>query len=133
MLDLLITTIAISFLSTYIFIPYFIKFLRKAGIVGVDMNKFNSPEVPEMGAPVVVLGFLAGIFFYTWISVFVYHNTSQLIEVLAAITTILIITIVGMFDDLSVLFKNKEQAKFRNHKRSGLRQWQKPLLTLPAA
>src|SRR3989304_9855906 len=133
MSELLVATIVISFLSTFLFVPYFIRFLRRAGIVGRDMNKVNKPEVPEMGAPMIVLGFLAGIFFYTWVNVFIYKNTQQLIEVLAAISTILIITIVGMFDDLSVLLNERGKGKFKNHKRMGLRQWQKPLLTLPAA
>ena len=133
MLDVLFATIVISFLATYMTIPYFIRFLNRAGIVGRDMNKLNKPEVPEMGAPIVVLGFLTGIFFYTWINVFVYKNIQQLIEILAAVSTILIITIIGMFDDLSILFKARGQGKFKNHKRIGLRQWQKPLLTLPAA
>ncbi len=133
MLDLLIATVVISFLSTYMFAPYFIRFLRRAGIVGRDMNKIDKPEVPEMGAPIVVVGFLAGIFFYTWINIFVYKNTQHLIEVLAAISTVLIITIIGMFDDLSVLFKSRSKGKLKNHKRVGIRQWQKALMTLPAA
>ncbi len=133
MLELLLVTIAISFLSTYIFAPYFIRFLRKAGIVGRDVNKLDKPEVAEMGAPVVVLGFLAGIFFYTWVNVFVFKETQHLISILSAISTILIITIIGMFDDLSVLFKERSVGKLKSHKRVGLKQWQKPLLTLPAA
>ncbi len=122
-----------SFLATILITPKFIKFLSAAGIAGKDIQKRDRPTVPEMGGPAVITGFLAGIFLFIWIKVFLYGQLKGLIELFAAITTILIITIIGMFDDLSSLSKRAGKDKFGNLKRIGLKQWQKPLLTLPAA
>lgn len=126
---LFVISLVLAFLTTYLMMPKFILFLNKAGIVGIDIQKKEKPTVAEMGGPAVIMGFLAGVFFYVWTNVFLYSNVSNLIELFAGITTILIITLVGIFDDLSVLLK-----KAKGHfKRIGLKQWQKPLLTLPAA
>lgn len=133
MIDILLVTIFISFSVGLIFAPRFIKFFRSAGIVGVDMHKKKRPEVPEMGAPIVMAGFLAGIFFFIWIKVFIWQDMQNLIELFAGISTVLIIMTIGIFDDLTVLLKRRVKGRFKKYKRIGLKQWQKPLLTLPAA
>lgn len=130
----LIIAVLISFATVILLTPKFIRFLGAAGIVGRDLQKKNKPIIAEMGAPAVITGFLAGIFFFVWVKVFLYGEMQGLVEIFAAISTILIITIIGMFDDLSCLQHKKETtAGFKKFKRLGLKQWQKPLLTLPAA
>lgn len=130
----LIIAILISFFVAFFITPKFIRFLGAAGIVGRDVQKKKKPIVAEMGGPVVLTGFLAGIFFFVWTKVFLYGEIQGLVEIFAAISTILIITIIGVFDDLSCLQHRKEgRAGFKKFKRIGLKQWQKPLLTLPAA
>ncbi len=123
----------VSWLSALFITPKFIKFLSATGIVGKDIQKKEKPIIPEMGGPAVLFGFLGGVFLFIWIKVFLYGEVVGLVELFAAITTILIITIIGMFDDLSSLSKRAGKDKFGNLKRIGLKQWQKPLLTLPAA
>lgn len=90
------------------------------------MQKPDKPEIPEMGGPAVIAGFLSGIFLFIWIKVFLYGKTDLLLEIFAGITTVLIIFLVGMLDDISGIKRIKG-------KRIGLKQWQKPLLTLPAS
>lgn len=139
--------VVVSFAAALFVTPKFIRFLEAAGISGRDIQKRQKPTIAEMGGPAVLTGFLAGIFFYIWAKVFLYGEVQNLVELFAGITTILIITIIGMFDDLSSLTRSagridnfgnlrlsdKSQGTFGNLKRIGLKQWQKPLLTLPAA
>lgn len=125
--------VMVSFAAALLITPKFIRFLEAAGIMGRDIQKREKPTIAEMGGPAVLTGFLAGIFFYIWVKVFLYGEVENLIELFAGITTILIITIIGMFDDLSGLARRNKIDNFGNLKRIGLKQWQKPLLTLPAA
>jgi UDP-N-acetylglucosamine--dolichyl-phosphate N-acetylglucosaminephosphotransferase len=115
-----------SFLVTFFATPYFIKFLREISLVGIDVQKKEKPKIPEMGGPVVLAGFVSGIFLFIWIKVFLYGETQKLVEVFAGICTILLISLIGIFDDLSARAR-------KGLKRKGLKQWQKPLFTLPAA
>ncbi|MCD6403835.1 MAG: UDP-N-acetylglucosamine--dolichyl-phosphate N-acetylglucosaminephosphotransferase [Nanoarchaeota archaeon] len=117
----------VAFFSTLFITPRFSKFLRAIGAVGIDVHKRDKRKVPEMGGPVVLFGFLAGSFLFLWAQVFLFGRR-EVVDVLAVISTALITTLIGMIDDLGVLLKKRE-----GFKRIGLKQWQKPLLTLPAA
>lgn len=129
----LIIAMIISLVITLRMTPKLIEFLKAAGITGKDIQKKNKPVIAEMGGPAVLIGFLSGIFFLIWLKVFLYGEQQNLVELFAAITTILIITLIGIFDDLSSLTRKGKIDRFGNLKRLGLKQWQKPLLTLPAA
>jgi UDP-N-acetylglucosamine--dolichyl-phosphate N-acetylglucosaminephosphotransferase len=75
--------------------------LKKAGIVGKNMNSEKQEEVAEMGGLVIVAGFGAGIF--TVIAVKTFFNifpSVDLISILIALSTILIVVLIGIFDDL---------------------------------
>ncbi len=118
---LLFLSISLSFLTTFFITPLWIKKAKKAGLVGKDMNKLGKPEVAEMGGICVAVGFLVGIFFYIGITTFYFDGGDTIsLYIFACLCTILIITNVGMIDDILGW-------------KIGLKQWQKPLLTLPAA
>ena len=117
---LLLISFLISFVVTYILIPPWISAAHRIGLVGKDMNKYNKPEVAEMGGIAVVSGFVAGVLLYIGLSTFYFHQDKYLIYILAVLTTVLIISIIGMLDDILGW-------------KIGLKQWQKPLLTLVAA
>jgi UDP-N-acetylglucosamine--dolichyl-phosphate N-acetylglucosaminephosphotransferase len=75
--------------------------LKKAGIVGKNMHSEIQEEVAEMGGLVIVVGFGAGIF--TVIAVKTFFNifpSVDLISILVALSTILIVVLIGIFDDL---------------------------------
>lgn len=110
----------LAFVITYFVIRFWIKFAKREKIVVKDVNKFNKPKVPTLGGIAVLCGFLASIFFYIALSIFYFKRTINLIEILALLTTLLIISFIGLLDYLG------------GWKR-GFKQWQKPLLTLPAA
>jgi UDP-N-acetylglucosamine--dolichyl-phosphate N-acetylglucosaminephosphotransferase len=92
---------AISFLVTFLLFPVVIPRLKRAGITGEDMNKPEKPAVAEMGGIVIVIGFITGIvtifIIDTYFSVTLHVN---LIQVLAVFSMILIMTVIGVIDDL---------------------------------
>lgn len=117
---LLLTCLAASFLTTYMLVPYWIRAAIKTGLVGKDVNKFEKPEVAEFGGTAIVAGFMAGVLTYIGLSTFYFNITENLVLILAAVATVLGITIIGILDDLLGW-------------KIGLAQWEKPLLTLPVA
>ncbi|MEM3342296.1 MAG: hypothetical protein QW728_06345 [Thermoplasmata archaeon] len=130
---LLLLSVVISFLCVIYSTPKFIAFLTAAGITGIDIQKKKKPVVPEMGGPAAATGFLMSIFIYIWFEVFWLKEDGEIGLILSGTVAILIALLVGMFDDLSTLTKKAKKDTFGNMKRLGLAQWQKPLLTLPAA
>lgn len=123
---------AISLVVVLLTTPWLIRYLKKIGLVVKDLNKEGTPLVPLSGGMVVLAGILAGLMSFIFFRTFfpsmggtLMLNNGALANLFAGILTILIITFVGFVDDL-VIKSNHESS-------SGLRQWQKPLLTLAAA
>lgn len=88
---------SISFMGFHIIIPR----LKKAGIVGKNMNSEKQEEIPEMGGLVIAIGFGAGIvatiFLRTFFDIFLLVS---LTPILAVLSTVLIVVLIGIFDDL---------------------------------
>lgn len=112
--------VLISFLLTYVLLAPWIKNARKIGLVGKDMNKHEKPEVAEMGGILTATGFVTGALVYSLLAVFVMKETTALVPIIATIATVLLCTLIGFVDDILGW-------------KIGLRQWQKPLLTVLAA
>lgn len=112
--------IMISFLVTLISLPYWMRRAVKAGLFGRDMNKYKKPNIPEVGGITVVAGIIVGILTYVAIKTFYFNSMQFIIEILAVVCTLLIITIIGFIDDILGW-------------KIGLRQYQKPILCLFAA
>lgn len=122
----------VSFLVTLFVIPWLIKFLKRIDLVVKDQNKKNTPLVPISGGLGVLVGVFAGIFFFVFFRTFIskgFHSvvtdTNTLALLFASMLSIFIVTLVGFLDDL-IVNKTKDRS-------SGLKQWQKPLLTFTAA
>jgi UDP-N-acetylglucosamine--dolichyl-phosphate N-acetylglucosaminephosphotransferase len=98
---MLISILLISFITSFVLFPIMIFRLKKAGIVGKNMNSATQEEVAEMGGLVIVAGFAAGIFAViatnTFFDIFPSVN---LISISTALLAILIVTLIGIFDDL---------------------------------
>ena len=91
----------ISFATTYFVFPAVIAGFKRAKIVGKDMHKPGLPEVAEMGGLVIVAGFSSGIIAIIAIGAFLSGTLSiELVQILAALSVVLIITLVGSVDDL---------------------------------
>ncbi len=129
---ILSVSILVSFITTFLVTPYFIRFLYMAGIVGLDLQKRNRPKLATSGGICVAFGILAGLLSYIGLHTFVSGSDIEVIPLLAVISSILIVMFVGLLDDLNVksrAVKTKEGYDIR----VGFSQWIKPLLTLPAA
>src|SRR3989344_5782921 len=132
----LFASIATALIVTVFITPWFIRFFKAIRLVGLDLHKKKSPVLPtSIGIPVTV-GILGGLFLYIAFKTFVVNSlvTENLTDMLALISSVMIIAFVGIFDDLNV--SRRKVLNIKNGKRDirvGLPQWLKPLLTLPAA
>uniref|UniRef100_A0A7C3ITC4 Glycosyl transferase family 4 n=1 Tax=Candidatus Methanomethylicus mesodigestus TaxID=1867258 RepID=A0A7C3ITC4_9CREN len=117
---LLIPSPLISALVSFILIRKWIPVAFKAGLTGKDMNKPDKPAVAEMGGVAVMGGILAGLLYYITLNTFYLNQKLYNLDLFAAFSTILIISFIGFIDDILGW-------------KIGIKQWQKPLLTLPAA
>jgi len=124
-----------SFFCTLLVTPYFNKFFRATGIVGRDIMKDDATPIADMGGPGVILGFLTGLFFYISIGIFALgQELNDLVYLLASISTVLIITLIGFFEVLTTLMKQREgPGLFARMKRKGIPRWFYYFITIPAA
>ncbi len=118
MLEVLI--LLVSFFTTVIIMPYFIKRMKRQGFVGKDMNKYNTPKVAELGGVVTFLGFSFGVLFAIFLSTYLKAFNIELSVLLAGFCTIGLIVFVGFIDDIIGWKK-------------GIRKWQHALFPIIAA
>lgn len=128
----LFISMLIALITTFFVTPHVMKFFYLAGIVGLDLHKREKPKLPTSGGVCVAIGILAGILSYIGIKTFVYGIEIEIIQLLALVSSVLIITFVGLLDDIGVREKEVETKEGLDI-RMGLPQWLKPLITLPAA
>ncbi|MEM7825403.1 MAG: glycosyl transferase family 4, partial [Candidatus Aenigmatarchaeota archaeon] len=117
---LFLLIISTSFLITFLLTKAWIKVAKKSKLVGKDLNKYHKPEIPEAGGIAFVIGTTFAILVYIFIKTFYLISTSNLVEILAILLTLVLAGLLGFVDDILGWKK-------------GLAQWQKPLLTIPIA
>lgn len=95
-------SIFISFFLSLIFLPKWIKKCRKIGLLWEDMNKPEHPKnVASSGGIVIVMAFIFGVLFYIAIRTFLVESVNGIsTEIFALLSAILILSIVGLTDDL---------------------------------
>ena len=125
----LIWSFFISFFCSLFLTKIIIPFFFSNNIIALDLHKKNKPKIANSGGIPVCFSLLLGLMFFIAIQTFVYNNTQQMVYLFATALTIFLITIIGFFDD----FNRKDVVSGKKTIRVGLKQWQKPLLTLPAA
>ncbi|MFA6489904.1 MAG: hypothetical protein WCT52_04465 [Candidatus Micrarchaeia archaeon] len=79
--------------------PFLIRKLVASGMVGNDVNKEGKPAVAEMGGLGIVMGAVGALLFAIALRTFFGYEFS-LIEILAAMLTMMIISLIGTYDDL---------------------------------
>lgn len=118
---ILLTIFLVSFITTLVLTKLWIKIAKKENFLVKDANKHKNPLVPSSGGIAPLFGFIIGVLFYVAISIFYFKRQINLVEVFALLTMVLIISFIGFLDDITGGWKK------------GIKQWQKPLLMLPAA
>src|SRR3989344_722441 len=121
----------LAFLTTIYSIKWFIRYAWRIELVVKDQNKKDKPLVPISGGIAVMAGIFIGLSSFIFFNTFIgngfdnYLGDKALNFLFASIVSILMITFVGFVDDL--IIKSDKSSSV------GLKQWQKPLLTLVAA
>ncbi len=119
----------ISLTSSYMLAKTLIPFFKRNDIIALDLHKEGKPKVANSGGIPVALSLIAGLMFFIAAQTFIFNVTDHMIYLFASILTILLITVIGFFDDLN----RNEVVNGKRTIRSGLGQWQKPIWTLAAA
>jgi UDP-N-acetylglucosamine--dolichyl-phosphate N-acetylglucosaminephosphotransferase len=127
-----IFTSMISFFTVFFLAPSMKKFLERVKIIGFDHQKREKPKLATSAGILVITGVLLGGFFFIGVNTFLIRSPINLTYLLAAYCSIFTVTLIGFLDDLNIAKKPKKD-KGVEDLRIGLKQWQKPLLTLPAA
>jgi UDP-N-acetylglucosamine--dolichyl-phosphate N-acetylglucosaminephosphotransferase len=124
MVDASLILASVVILATAIVTIFLVKLWMRAarsfGLVGKDMNKFEKKEIPEAGGVAVVFSIVFGILAFVFFKTFLLQTATHFVELFAIALTILLAGFLGFIDDILGWKK-------------GLKQWQKPLLTIPIA
>jgi len=98
---ILILSIFVSFLVTFLVLPKWIRIASKIDMTWEDMNKVGHPKnVAASGGIVVIMGFLLGVLSYLFLKTFVVGRSGFEVEILSLLSVILILAMVGLTDDL---------------------------------
>lgn len=126
---ILIGSFFLSLLTSLFLTKSLIQFFEKNNIIALDLHKRRNPKIANSGGIPVSLSLMIGLMLFIAIQTFVFSITDQMVYLFASVLTILLITIIGFFDDL-----NRSEVIVGKRKiRKGLKKWQKPLFTIPAA
>ena len=123
----------IAFAITVVGTLFFMSYMGESGVVAIDHNKRNSPTLPSSGGLAVAFGFAVGLLVYIFgISFNLYAAATSLDYVFAIILAVVLIAFTGFIDDINVKAKAVKTTDMMDT-RKGLKQWQKPVLTLIGA
>jgi len=86
-------------LVTLLLMPIWIRKAKQLNLIWEDMNKLHSEKVAGSGGLIVILGFLISVLAYIAFKVFYLKSSENLIEILALVSSILIISFIGFIDD----------------------------------
>jgi len=92
-----IAALAVGFAVSFLSMPMVMRFMRRRGIVGVDVHKKNSPSIPEMGGLAVLFGVAASVL----AAIILMPEKNRLL--ISFLSSTLIAGIVGAVDDLKPL------------------------------
>lgn len=130
----LLGALSLSFVITYFIVPYVNIYMHQIGVVGTDIMKRDKKPVADMGGPGVLIGFLSGVFFYIGYEIFVQKELQGLVYILACLCTVLIISLIGIFDSLTALANQREgEGEFEQYKKVGIPRWLYFFIPIPAA
>ncbi len=130
---------ALGFVAVLLGGQFLLPILYQSGFRAQDINKKNRPILPASGGLVLALGFFVGIMAILFSVAFIEAANINVELLLVTLISVIAISFVGFLDDLlgSRIRTSKEDVKkiAENYSffNGGIKQWQKPLLTLIAA
>lgn len=89
----------ISGIGTWLTLYLIIPLLEEAEITGTDIHKPDQPQLAEMGGLGLVVGVAGGLVLAVGAYAFL-HVPLDIISLLAVLATVLIVSFIGVFDDL---------------------------------
>jgi len=95
----IIIALVISGLATGIILPPLMRRMKERGITGVDWNKKDRMEIPELGGIALLFGFSIGISIA--VGVLKEYSSFNATPILAAIGVLFIAGMIGLIDDVS--------------------------------
>jgi len=109
---LVLISFIISFSLAFITMPFWIGKAKRAGLIWEDMNKPGKPKnVAGSGGIIVVIAFVVGVLYYIAVRTFFIKDQAGIsLEIFALLSVILILSIVGIIDDL-LGWRNKGLSK----------------------
>jgi len=97
---LLVLLSIVSFILCFFTLPTWIVKAKSRGFVGRDVHKPDGREIAEMGGIMVVFSIGLSILLYIAFDTFYYKNPDSILDILAAVASLLIAAIIGMIDDI---------------------------------
>ena len=97
---ILFLPLLISFFVTFFILPKWIAKAKKIGLLWEDMNKYKKEKAAGSGGLIVVIGFVLGVLFYIFLKTFYFGSPIKVVEIFALISSVLILAITGLVDDL---------------------------------
>ncbi len=99
---ILLLPILLSFFIGLFLTPFWIRKAKEIGLTWEDMNKPEHPKnVAGSGGVSMFLSFVLGVLTYIAIKTFYFKSKDNLIEIFASLSVILIISFIGIIDDIS--------------------------------
>ena len=130
MLKTIIFVSIIGFIVTLFSTPFIIRYFRKIGLSAIDIHKIDKKIVVRSAGIPAMAGIFASTMLFIFIATFIYQDQTHTLAIMAFVATAFLITFAGFFDDLATIQDKSAYKKTESKLR--LRQWQKPLLILPA-
>lgn len=102
MIEILVISGLLGFLTVLLGTPLAEKYLSASGILGIDQQKSGRPRVPTSGGTIVLLGFILSVSFYAGSTSLFTNIVLDKALVFAAMTSVALITLIGLIDDIHV-------------------------------
>lgn len=128
----IIIPVGVATVATLLAVKFIEYYFTEAGVIAEDINKRQRPRLPGSGGVAVAFGIIAGILAYAFGGSFVFSPILNVSNLMAVALSIMLISFVGFLDDINVS-KTSSYSTGTKQVRKGLKQWQKPLLTLLGA
>lgn len=95
----IVSAMVLAFIVTYVVTPTIIRTMKERGITGIDRNKREKMQIPELGGLAIMLGFPIGILFSA--GIMKYLDIIDISPILAATSVIALCGLIGLLDDVA--------------------------------